>query len=69
MISRKISRKSSFGVPIGLIHLVSENIGLGGHFGVFTTHTTHLDHLNEASELFENDENPGGISPNVHDVK
>ena len=41
-IFRKIDRKSNFGVPIGLNHLVSENIGLGGHFGVFTTHTTHF---------------------------
>ena len=37
MIFRKIDRKSSFGDPIGLNHLVSENIGSGGHFGVFTT--------------------------------
>ena len=42
MIFRKIGRKSIFGGPIGLNHLVFEYIGLGGHFGVFTTHTTHF---------------------------
>ena len=37
---QKIGRKSSFGVPIVLDHLVSENTSLSGHFDVFTTHTT-----------------------------
>ena len=42
MIFRKNYQKSSFGDPIGLTHLVSENIGSGGHFGVFTTQITHF---------------------------
>ena len=38
----EIGRKSSFGDPISLNHLVSENIGSGGHFGVFTTQIAHF---------------------------
>ena len=40
VIFRKFDQKSSFCVPVGLYHPVSENIGHAGHFGVFTTHTT-----------------------------
>ena len=39
---RKIGRFSSFGVSVGLDHLVSENIGISGHFRIFTTHITHF---------------------------
>ena len=38
----KIYQKSVFVDSIGLIHQVSENIGSGGHFGVFTTHISHF---------------------------
>ena len=36
----KKDQKSSFCVPVGLYHPVSENVGYAGHFSVFTTHTT-----------------------------
>ena len=39
---RKIGRFSSFGVSVGLNHLVSENIGISGHFRIFTTRKTHF---------------------------
>ena len=50
--NRKIKKKSckffdfdkklNFADLIALVHLVSENMSSGGHFGTFTTHRTHL---------------------------
>ena len=37
-----IDKKLNFADLIALIHLVSENMSSGGHFGTFTTHRTHL---------------------------
>ena len=39
---RKIYRNLSFGVSIGLNHLVSKNMSLSGHFGIITTHVTRF---------------------------
>ena len=39
---RKIGRFSSFGVSVGLNHLVSKNISISGLFRIFTTHITHF---------------------------
>ena len=39
---QKIYRNPSFGVSIGLNHLVSKNMSLSGHFGTITTHVTRF---------------------------
>ena len=65
VIFRKFNQKSSFCVPVGLYHPVSENIGHAGHFGVFTTHTTLFfalfGSIEVALRFVRNGENPGGI--------
>ena len=69
---QKIGRKSSFGVPIVLDHLVSENMSLSGHFDVFTTHTTVFSslsgHSDEQSKSPQNAEILTEISPNGQNV-